>query len=479
MNGLKKALKWCLGAGLVFTNAVAIFVMLQSFFEILFSPERDDPFHERLLMGLVFLAATVPLGYLVWVGWRMCKKLMFPVPAAEPAAETAHRAENGTESEPIQWPDAAAVPAPQPTPALSKVAQVQKLLALIYAYQNGNAGEAFLAPLLKDAAQRILELDQLYLAMDADFNCNFPFVDRSGSMEFFTDDARAQYVGNVFEERYGLRTIIRKYERKDFAELFAFLHLIGCSRLRVDNGFSPVEMHLKEFWDGADEKLPLVDDANCGLRHLFVRTQEYRCRLQKIRTEDRGTETERALQSLAMTMEGNGYQTMAGSLLYVFAPGPRQEDVTFYTPKAMEKARKLLEEQALPEERLLALGAGAFRIYSGSLNLRVTNRPGETAVKDGFVCAFTESQAANAVWEAFARMGCDDNLLVITWEELMGQAVQCAGILLDMPTYSMQIHTSEFEKIMTYASIPGPIVVKIRDEKNQKEEKEETEKAEQ
>lgn len=446
MKNLGKALGQLFGVlmictGLLWTISSAIGSMV-----FLFSKHPDLTLGRRLasfLLCLIIGAVCVALAYLGNKLRQKCGKeakdaKAVPTPAAQPVP---------------------AKKAPE-TPADPRLEEIHRLLDTLHEKQQTNAKPSPEA--LQELAQKLLSLDRLYLAHDVDFNQNFPFVDLGGRMEFFTTEDRAKRACLVAYVNHGMRFTPRAYEKKDYARMLESLRFNGFCYLRVDNGAAPVEMRLEDF-PPDDPELPLLDERNKGMRYLLIRNLEYGYRLRKLSPENKSADREKGLQEVMLTMEANGFQALSKSLLYVFGPGPRQKDVTFYTPKALEKAQALLEENGLPQERLLAKGTNSHQVYHGPLQLRVTNRPGKPAMADAMVCAFTESNAANQVLSSFARSGCDDNLLVITWEELMNQAAQCAGVVLDIPTYGMEIPKEEFGKIMQYGAFPGGIVFHIKD----------------
>lgn len=342
---------------------------------------------------------------------------------------------------------------------------LDELLKKCESLHKADPKSADIPPLKEKIVAKVKQLDALYVAYDLDFNNRFPFIDTMGRMEFYTRHDRAENGKAFFESHNEGRFEIRKIPKAQFEQFFEDLSCNSYTMIRLDNGFAPVELEVSMF---SDSKLPcVVDRSNAGIRYLLIRDLQYAYRLKKLDASLKGSKKEHVLTEMMLTMQANAYQTLAKGLIYVFGPGPHRPGTTLYTPKALARAKDLLQEYKLEESALVAPGDSGVEEYTGSLNLRVTMKHSGQSMAESFCCAFTERKSAEEVHVAFARSGCDDCVIVVTFEELMGQAVQCAGIVLDMPTYGLEIPKEEFGKIQMYGQIPGGIVVNLKDKQEE------------
>ena len=84
-------------------------------------------------------------------------------------------------------------------------------------------------------------------------------------------------------------------------------------------------------------------------------------------------------------------------------------------------------------------------------------------MEDSLVCAFTGRREAEQVRTNFLQHGIDDSVIVITYDELCSHAMQCAGILIDMPTYGLELLKKDFQDVANWRAVPGTILVNLKD----------------
>ena len=49
------------------------------------------------------------------------------------------------------------------------------------------------------------------------------------------------------------------------------------------------------------------------------------------------------------------------------------------------------------------------------------------------------------------------------YDELYSHAMQCAGILIDMPTYGLELLKKDFQDVANWRAVPGAILVNLKD----------------
>ena len=177
---------------------------------------------------------------------------------------------------------------------------------------------------------------------------------------------------------------------------------------------------------------------------------------------EKGGKLEHGLMEMMLTMRYNAYRSFGNGLCYVLATTPYQAGTTFYTEKALAKAKEMLVEENLPESALIADGDNSFAVYNSSVNLRVAQKPGQT-MEESLVCAFTGRREAEMVRTNFLQHGVDDSVLVITYDELYSHAMQCAGILIDMSTYGLELLKKDFQDVANWRVVPSGIIVNLKD----------------
>lgn len=123
----------------------------------------------------------------------------------------------------------------------------------------------------------------------------------------------------------------------------------------------------------------------------------------------------------------------------------------------------MLAEENLPDNALIAEGDNSFAVYDSAVNLRMTQKPGQTR-EDSLICVFTGRKEAEQVRTDFLQYGNDDSVIVITCDELYSHAIQCGGIIIDMPTYGLELSKEAFQDIANWRVVPGIIQVKLGDD---------------
>lgn len=353
---------------------------------------------------------------------------------------------------------------PQLTEADLEAAQAQEVLNKIATLQLKYAAAArndAKDPKLKEIAQEICMnlrmIDAIYVAYDEDFNPRWPFMATDGRPEIFTYEPLAHAARDQFLKMHDGRFRVVKIEKEKLPEFWQSLSRLGIGLFRLNNGRNPVELKVED----VQRKKPgaVIDDANAGMRNMMLRELQYGYRLRKMDESQKGTPREQLLQQLILTMRANGFRELGLGLTYVL--GPKGSGGLQFTPKALEQAKKLLAALGLDESHLAPEGVERS-VYEGPITLRVANKPGMPGIRNAQLCVFTEYAQAAEVCSRFSEAGCEDAVIVVTFEEMFAQAQQCAGIVLDMPTLGMEIPKSAYMQIQQFRSIPGPIVINFK-----------------
>ncbi len=300
--------------------------------------------------------------------------------------------------------------------------------------------------------------ERLYVAYDEDFNANFPFITYDGRAALFTNEELAVAFTRYIADKQLGHAKVGTVEKADYAAFFERLYTLGVNVFRLDDGRMPVDIWFEKLID--TKKQGLLDDVHRETRGLFLRELQYGYRLQKsgidIKTEAALVPKERMLM-----MRFNGYRMIGGGLLYVLAPKAEREQVTYYTQSALKKASSMLERLERPKAALVADGDNAYSVYDKPHRLRVVQLPGQD-MKQSFVCAFTQKAVAEDALANFRKHGVDDSIVVMTWDEIAAQAMQCAGVMLDLPTYGRQLKKEEFAEVAKFGAFDKPIVINMK-----------------
>lgn len=342
--------------------------------------------------------------------------------------------------------------------ALSDLEKLQKKCNQL---QNKNENAEELQQAMKQLGEQLLQSDALYAAFDSDFNENYPFMGLDGRAELFTTEQRANNAKNHFAQAHQGNFIIRKIDKDKFSDFFNELCGMGINAFRLDNGYMPVDVWLNSFY-----KYPecgVIDSRNHNMKNMFIRHLQYVQRLQKLDKSQKGQPIERELTEAALTLQANAYRELGNGVVYVFVPHPYEAGTTLYTPDALAKAEKAIEENKLSKDLLISDIDKKYDVYKGNLAMRVISLSNNS--KQNFVCAFTDMEAAEAARKDFAKHNCNDSIVAVTFDELKSQAEQCSGIVMDIPTYGLQIMKKDYKKILEYRKAPNRIAVSLEDNK--------------
>lgn len=320
--------------------------------------------------------------------------------------------------------------------------------------------------LVHELGKKLLSLEKIYVAYDEDFNKRFPFITTDGRIEVCTKLEIANALFDYYHERHLGHLCICEFSGDRILAAFNSYQQMGIDVLRLDNGSQPIDIWFKDILEPIPENL--LERRNNVTKGEFLRSLQYSCRISKIDPSERDGNHEHCLMERMLTMRYNAYRNFGNGLCYVLATAPHKAGTTFYTEKALAKAKEMLAEDNLSESALIAEGDNAFAVYDSNVELRVAQKPGQAATEESlsesFVCVFTGHREAEQVRTEWLRDGgVDDSVLVITYDELYSHAMQCAGMLIDMPTYGLQLPKEAFQDIAKYRTLQGTILVALEE----------------
>lgn len=311
----------------------------------------------------------------------------------------------------------------------------------------------------KALGEKLLEQPTLWV-MVCCFQGGQPvYVGTDGRMEIFTDHALAENGRKVLQEKLNVAMELRTLSDPDaIRTFFEDCAHKGFQVLRLDNGSQfMAELWLKEFFPYREGNL--IDGKNRSLRHMFHRAKLYSWLLAG--QKDPQSLQGRNLAGMRLTMGLNGYRELGNTLVYALG-NAMPEDSLYATCAALDKMREWLPGSGYEESAVLSTS-----VYDIKLQLGFVNRPGEQGdVEKGMVCVFTDLAQAREAQELFRSSHMDFSVVVITFEELLSQAVQCAGILVDMQTLGFEIPQSEYAKINEVRKLNAPILVHLKQPEN-------------
>lgn len=311
----------------------------------------------------------------------------------------------------------------------------------------------------KTLGEKLLEQPTLWVLVCCFQGGQPVYVGTDGRMEIFTDHALAEKGRTVLQEKLNVAMDLRTLSGPDaIRSFFADCAHKGFQVLRLDNGSQFwADLWLKDFFPYREDNL--IDGKNRNLRHMFHRAKLYSWLLTG--QKDQQSLPGRNLAEMRLTMGLNGYRELGNTLVYALG-NAMPEDRLYATPAALDKMREWLPGSGYEESAILSTP-----VYNMKLQLGFVNRPGEQGnVEKGMVCVFTDLAQAREAQDLFRSSHMDLSVVVVTFEELLSQAVQCAGILVDMQTLGFEIPPSEYAKINEVRKLDAPILVHLKQQES-------------
>lgn len=310
--------------------------------------------------------------------------------------------------------------------------------------------------LKKRLFEKLLNLDSLYLIHDETFNNAFPYIGADGRLEMQTNADRAESLTRFLEKNGDSKVSVTEYKQEEYEKLFTKLLHHGLTVIRLDNGLTPVEIDISGLYDSGEKNL--IEVCNRYARRMFISELQYGYRLKELLGDRRDSEDYRILSSAMLKARTDGYRALAGGLVYVFNIGGAKPGTTLYTPKAMETAAEIMKVMGVVDSNtLIAPYDSTYEVFTGEIALRSIQRKDSTPDK-GFVCAFTDRENADKIHQRFTNAGASDAVLVMTLGELCRNCRDCAGFILDMSSYGLEVPCELFGSISECARTEGILV---------------------
>ena len=274
--------------------------------------------------------------------------------------------------------------------------------------------------------------------------------------EVFTSSSLASVRRDSLSHSLGIQTGLRRYGTPDDIRAF----LTGCvhngiTTLQVNSGSPDMwEVPLKEVLDCREEHL--IDERNRPLRCHLLRAKQAAWTLGK--QPDKQSLKSRKIAETMLTARLNGYRALGNSLLYALVSDMPQDGLCA-TRAALDQLAAWAPGSGFEDDP--ALQAPVITV---PLRLGFVNHPGEEGdAGKGCLCVYTDLAQARKGQGIFREHGMDFAVAMVTYEEMMGQAAQCAGILVDMGTISLEIPRADYGQVEAVRKLEGPIVARIKD----------------
>ena len=278
----------------------------------------------------------------------------------------------------------------------------------------------------------------------------------TGRAEVFTSSTLASVRRDSLSESLGIQTGIRRYGTPE--DIRAFLTCCvhnGISTLRVNRGSPDArDVPLAEVLDCREEHL--IDERNRPLRCHLLRAKQAAWTLGK--QLDKQNLQSRKIAETMLTARLNGYRALGNSLLYVLVSDMPQDDLCA-TRAALDQLAAWAPGSGFEDDP--ALQAPVITV---PLRLGFVNHSGEEGdAGKGCLCVYTDLAQARKGQSIFREHGMDFAVGIVTFEEMMSQAAQCAGILVDLGTISLEIPKADYGQVEAVRKLEGPIVARIKD----------------
>ena len=278
----------------------------------------------------------------------------------------------------------------------------------------------------------------------------------TGRAEVFTSSTLASVRRDSLSESLGIQTGIRRYGTPE--DIRAFLTCCvhnGISTLRVNRGSPDArDVPLAEVLDCREEHL--IDERNRPLRCHLLRAKQAAWTLSK--QLDKQNLQSRKIAETMLTARLNGYRALGNSLLYALVSDMSQDDLCA-TRAALDQLAAWAPGSGFEDDP--ALQAPVIGV---PLRLGFVNHPGEEGdAGKGCLCVYTDLAPARKGQSIFREHGMDFAVGIVTFEEMMSQAAQCAGILVDLGTISLEIPKADYGQVEAVRKLEGPIVARIKD----------------
>ena len=314
------------------------------------------------------------------------------------------------------------------------------------------------------------QLDRLYvLTVPVNTPIVFPYMGPDGRLELFTTRSQAESAAAWLESNHHVRTKVTPYETRDaVTEFFRSCMHNGMVVFRLDNGTRDCrEYKFSDLFTW--HEATLIEERNIAVRYLLMRGKQYAYYRGRFTPEQLASPYGASLTEMELTMLYNAFRETWRGILYALVDRTETDaDLDHYTVKAFELAKSWLEKPAIREAgftpaALIHKPHQGGTLFTGPLKLFFVNHPSEQGIAaKGLVCAFTTYESALRGKQMFDNFNKPVTILALTAPELLGEAQQCAGVLIDMGETEYQVQKTQFSLWKTYGEFDAPIVVSLK-----------------
>lgn len=260
----------------------------------------------------------------------------------------------------------------------------------------------------------LMNLEESWVAFDVLSGDRWPSVGFDGRIEIFTTEYRAKRIqSQIAGVQAGVQTwSLRKLSKGELLTLLQTCAGDGLALLRVDNGFSPAELTVK------DCCMHALQD-NAVLRSMMLREIQYGMRYNRFKEIHAPENNLRGALEGMLTLRGFTWREAGNSSLY-------------------------------------ALCAGGIRDKCVVL--------GGVDGKEKLLAAFTEARRAQELAKKLNNPALKP--VEMKFDELIQRCdvVQSAGLLIDYGFIGYRLGRDDFEKVLDMRGKP-PVIVRVQDEK--------------
>lgn len=295
-----------------------------------------------------------------------------------------------------------------------------------------------LAELRTRIGKLLTSLDSLWIAYDANYRFEYPYVSIDGYIEIFTKE---EYAVNAQAHALnsGISLDIKRADGSEVKTFFEDMHSLGLSKMRLNSGSFGVMMNIDDFYVSDDF---VVDYLNRNLRGDAICKLQLQNRLNKRKIAETRFKKASLCKKAVSDLTKSICESLRTSVIYVLIEGTYINGVTLYSRNAYEKVSETVKKSAKDEaEAMTAQGDYVSGVADSIRKLGVVNIGG----KGAYACAFTKKSYAEKVRKQFASGGNENNIVAVNFDEIADLIKQCDGLAIDISEYGYLIPKSEFD----------------------------------
>lgn len=269
-------------------------------------------------------------------------------------------------------------------------------------------------------------LETIWVAYDLPTGGRFPCIGYDGRMELFTLEARAEAARRRIagaEEIWQMRAL----NAEEFSRMLNWCGENGVTALRVDNGFAPAELEVRDV-----RAVPGEENAN--LRALMLREAECGMRWNRYKQAQAEEKLQRGALESMLTLRNFAWRELGNALLYAVCADCGGGD-SLATAAAAGRV-------------------GGAKVVAGDKCVQLTEKQGGASR----LAAFTSKKRALALAE---RLKGGARPVAMTFDDLASRAAGSEGLLLDPDELGYRLPQKEFDKVRDLRS-KLPMAVRVK-----------------